>query len=108
MLLERGGTDDYEYVLKLSEIECPFMEGYILYNMINQDTVGVWTPRTPPVASALISYENSKFLGSYRLEKLAFSYDRTFTPPAGYPSEHTFSFNFSIYSRCNSVRCIIN
>ena len=31
---------------------CPFIEGYILYNMIKQDAVGVWTPRTPPVAPA--------------------------------------------------------
>ena len=32
---------------------CPFIEGYILYNMIKQDAVGVWTPRTPPMAPAL-------------------------------------------------------
>ena len=38
-----------------SESGCPFMEGYIFYNMIKQDAVGVWTPRTPPVAPALKS-----------------------------------------------------
>ena len=35
------------------ESGCPFMEGYILYNMIKQDAVGVWTARTPPVALPL-------------------------------------------------------
>ena len=39
--------------MDFSESGCPFMEGYILYNMIKQDAVGVWTPRTPPVAPAL-------------------------------------------------------
>ena len=33
------------------ESRCPFMEGYILHNMIKHDPV--WTPRIPPVAPAL-------------------------------------------------------
>ena len=39
---------------------CPFIEGYILYNMIKQDAVGVWTPRTPPVAPALFEFYTPK------------------------------------------------
>ena len=33
--------------MDLSESGCSFIEGYILYNMIKQDEVGVWTPKTP-------------------------------------------------------------